>query len=114
MNRIIVLRVVRRVTPLGHVAVGDMTAIDVWREICGGHPEEIQSVSFRLPGRSIITLRSLIGFRRYGGISNADLRRWIINSNYDAPGTDLVFEINYSEEDRSIEYTFLGKLDRRV
>lgn len=112
MNRIVLLRVVQGVTPLDHVGIGSKTAVDVWEELCDGNPEEITSVSFKLPGRQVIHLRSLVNYRRRGGISNAELYRWIVGMHLGTPGTDLVFETAYNEENHSVTYTFLGELRR--
>lgn len=110
MARIVLLKVVTGITPLDHVSIGDQTAEEVWREICGGNPNDITSVLFRLPQNRIVRLRSLVTYRNRGGISNADLKRWIIDYGLDIPGTNLVFEVSFNEDTRSVEYLYKGVL----
>ena len=111
MDKLVLLRVVRGVTPLDHVAIGNSTATDVWREICGEDPQAVAAVHFVLPNHPRISLRRLVSYSRRGGVSNAELKRWIIANHLDAPGTDLVFEVQYDEESHSVTYKYRGKLD---
>ena len=114
MDKLVLLRVVRGVTPLGHVAIGNSTATDVWREICGEDPQAVAAVHFVLPNHPRISLRRLVSYSRRGGVSNAELKRWIIANHLDAPGTDLVFEVQYDEENHSVSYKYRGRLDSFV
>jgi hypothetical protein len=112
MDKLVLLRVVRGVTPLDHVSIGNSTATDVWRDICCGDPQSVAAVHFVLPDHPRISLRRLVNYSRRGGVSNAELKRWIIANHLDAPGTDLVFEVQYDEEGHVVIYRYLGKLDR--
>lgn len=108
MTTLVLLKVVTGVTPLDHVSIGERSSDQVWIDLCGGNPNEINSVSFELP--RVIRMRNLTNYRRRGGISNADLKRWIIASGLDSPGTRLLFEATFDEDTHSVIYRYKGVL----
>ena len=108
---LVILRPTSNGTVLAHKTLrGYHNQQEVRNAVIAGRP--IDSLRIWIDGHSIEV--SIDGFTNpaTGGISNAEVTRWLQDNHLTGNENMLLFDVSYDEADRSFNYHFIGIVSR--